>query len=512
MGIYLDLLRLRDISAHNSLGIIRKGKKYIKPGQKAPKGVQLHKGPKGGTYYIIEDKHTKFAGKHHELVRSKGVTKDQWDEIRQKLMSEGAESVEFLPQPEYGGIKGKKLYNIYVRRGDTDEKIESKIKVDKDKFAQRKKKAMKKDLEKFLATNPDGLEDSIKARTKEPEWELSEDIFTNRKKAWDDEQFYQNKGYKTKIIEGKNENGKRTYQVHYQKPAPATNVKDYLVQIGGKYWRSNDGSKERVYIPHETFHTMIGLELQFFGTGNISSAKLKGKPISNNKARNIHFGINPYYDLNENKFSGVNPDWVDELNTHLEPYEKYTPSKANAHKEAKKPISMGWVKELAEGESPMGKDANRLEFQNYATNIHDSLMLHTYKKESEIPAQYHIKPGYDTGKIQVYNSFSIKDKLKSKGFKWDPYTKLWEKSVKVSDIQNESKFLSESGVTSFRFDNAPDVRNFIINELKPEGGSWGKFYDKHQEQAMDKLNEQVESIKKKFGLFQKNSERRTRTP
>jgi hypothetical protein len=132
------LLRLRDISAHNSLGIIRKGKKYIKPGQKAPKGVQLHKGPKGGTYYIIEDKHTKFAGKHHELVRSKGVTKDQWDEIRQKLMSEGAESVEFLPQPEYGGIKGKRLYNIYVRRGDTDEKVNAKLKANKDRYAARK--------------------------------------------------------------------------------------------------------------------------------------------------------------------------------------------------------------------------------------------------------------------------------------------------------------------------------------------------------------------------------------
>lgn len=142
---YLTLLRLREIASLKS-NIIQKGKKYIRPGQKAPKGVQLHKGPQGGTYYLVEDKHMKIGGKHHELIRSKGVPKDQWDDIRQKHLEEGAESVEFIPQPDYGGKVGKKLYNIYVRRGDTDEKVEGKIKADKEKFAQRKMNAKKKEL------------------------------------------------------------------------------------------------------------------------------------------------------------------------------------------------------------------------------------------------------------------------------------------------------------------------------------------------------------------------------
>jgi len=93
---------------------------------------------------MIEDKHMKIGGKHHELVRSRGVTKDQWNEVKQKHLDEGAESVEFIPQPEYGGVKGKKLYNIYVRRGDTDEKIGNKVKVDKEKYGKRKVKDMNK--------------------------------------------------------------------------------------------------------------------------------------------------------------------------------------------------------------------------------------------------------------------------------------------------------------------------------------------------------------------------------
>lgn len=143
MNYYLTLLRLRDIASRNSTSIIRKGKKYLKAGQKPPKGAVTHRGPKGGTYYIIEDKHLKIGGKHHELVRSRGVTKDQWDEIKQKHLNEGAESVEFIPQPEYGGVSGKKLYNIYVRGKNTDEKIEGKIKADKEKYGKRVKNLLK---------------------------------------------------------------------------------------------------------------------------------------------------------------------------------------------------------------------------------------------------------------------------------------------------------------------------------------------------------------------------------
>ena len=39
--------------------IIEKGKKYIQPGQRPPKGVTIHEGPNGGKFYYIEDKHVR---------------------------------------------------------------------------------------------------------------------------------------------------------------------------------------------------------------------------------------------------------------------------------------------------------------------------------------------------------------------------------------------------------------------------------------------------------------------
>lgn len=55
---YLILLKLRDISRKRpKFEIICKGKKYLKPGQKPPVEVKLHKGPRGGTYYLTEELH-----------------------------------------------------------------------------------------------------------------------------------------------------------------------------------------------------------------------------------------------------------------------------------------------------------------------------------------------------------------------------------------------------------------------------------------------------------------------
>jgi len=53
MSHYLMLLKLRDISARSS--VISKAKKYLKPGQKPPAGVQIHTGPRKGMYYNTED-------------------------------------------------------------------------------------------------------------------------------------------------------------------------------------------------------------------------------------------------------------------------------------------------------------------------------------------------------------------------------------------------------------------------------------------------------------------------
>lgn len=116
--------------------IIEKGKKYIQPGQRPPKGVTIHEGPNGGKFYYIEDKHVRQNGMEHELVRSRGVTKDQFKEIEEKYRAEGAESVHFVHKP---GLErdahGNYLYNIYVNYGNkTQKKISDKKAADKARY------------------------------------------------------------------------------------------------------------------------------------------------------------------------------------------------------------------------------------------------------------------------------------------------------------------------------------------------------------------------------------------
>jgi hypothetical protein len=119
--------------------IIEKAKKYIRSGETPPKGVNLHTGKRGGRYYIIEDKHLKIQDKHHELVRSVGYTRDQFDDIKQKYLSQGAKSVEFIPKPEYGKKEDQKpRYNLYVNWGDkTQKKIEDKKLTDKARYGKK---------------------------------------------------------------------------------------------------------------------------------------------------------------------------------------------------------------------------------------------------------------------------------------------------------------------------------------------------------------------------------------
>lgn len=115
--------------------IIEKGKKYVQPGQRPPQGVTIHEGPNGGHYYYVEDKHLRHQGKEHELIRSKGVTKDRFTEIEEQYKIKGAESVHFVHKP---GLErdahGKYLYNIYVNWGDrTQKKISDKKAASKDR-------------------------------------------------------------------------------------------------------------------------------------------------------------------------------------------------------------------------------------------------------------------------------------------------------------------------------------------------------------------------------------------
>ena len=129
---------MKDIIARllSFLPIIRKGKKYLKPGQKPPKGVVTHRGPHDGTYYFVEDRHVKQGGKEHELVRSRGVTKDQFKTIEEKYKSLGAESVHFVHVPGLEkNQKGENLYNIYVNWGEkTQKKISDKKAADKARY------------------------------------------------------------------------------------------------------------------------------------------------------------------------------------------------------------------------------------------------------------------------------------------------------------------------------------------------------------------------------------------
>jgi len=161
----MDILdKLRAIINH-PVSIIRKGKKYVTDKHPAPKGVQLHKGPHGGTYYFVEDKHVKQGGKHHELVRSRGITQDQFKQIEEKYKQQGAESVHFIHVPGLEKDKnGNYLYNIYVNWGEkTQKKIEGQKAANKIKYAQRKQKVPKlkgpdiKDFEEAEFTEHEGV-------------------------------------------------------------------------------------------------------------------------------------------------------------------------------------------------------------------------------------------------------------------------------------------------------------------------------------------------------------------
>ena len=143
---YLSLVRLQHITSLKPFDLIIKGKKYIKHGQTAPKGVVTHRGPHGGVFYFVEDKHLKNQGKEHELIRSRGVTKDQFKTIEEKYKSQGAESVHFVHVPGLEkNQKGENLYNIYVNWGETTQKkISDKKMADKARYGHPSRQAPEK--------------------------------------------------------------------------------------------------------------------------------------------------------------------------------------------------------------------------------------------------------------------------------------------------------------------------------------------------------------------------------
>jgi hypothetical protein len=78
-----------------------------------------------------------------------------------------------------------------------------------------------------------------------------------------------------------------------------------LEKIGGSAWATPDRSKRRVYFNADVMAKSIGLEAEFYKTGNVSSAKLKGDDISNSRATKMLSridGTKLWFDADDGKF------------------------------------------------------------------------------------------------------------------------------------------------------------------------------------------------------------------
>lgn len=81
------------------------------------------------------------------------------------------------------------------------------------------------------------------------------------------------------------------------------NMKQKLESLGMTVWGEEHG-KARMYANDDSqFAAIFGLEIHRYGTGNISSASLRGEKISNGKAKKI-LSNRVYFDLQLNKFIG----------------------------------------------------------------------------------------------------------------------------------------------------------------------------------------------------------------
>lgn len=89
---------------------------------------------------------------------------------------------------------------------------------------------------------------------------------------------------------------------------------EQLTKAGGKEWQKD--TMHRVYF--NDLQTRIGLKLDHYNTGNISSAKLDGQEISNSAARKLcdalAFG-KVWYDLTDGRFytKGLRDDHAEKI-------------------------------------------------------------------------------------------------------------------------------------------------------------------------------------------------------
>ncbi len=75
-----------------------------------------------------------------------------------------------------------------------------------------------------------------------------------------------------------------------------------LRALGGRLWEK--GSYKRIYFSPRLVYENMGLNVQYYNTGNVSGATLAGERISNSEARRIIQALDDckiYYDLMDGK-------------------------------------------------------------------------------------------------------------------------------------------------------------------------------------------------------------------
>ena len=77
-----------------------------------------------------------------------------------------------------------------------------------------------------------------------------------------------------------------------------------LISIGGVEWKKSD-TLHRIYFDKNRIAEILGLDCQYYNTGNISSAALCGESISNSRAKSIWSKMPDkfWYDVPTGKFN-----------------------------------------------------------------------------------------------------------------------------------------------------------------------------------------------------------------
>ncbi|MFD0405636.1 hypothetical protein [Kitasatospora sp. NPDC127116] len=84
-------------------------------------------------------------------------------------------------------------------------------------------------------------------------------------------------------------------------PKPTTLTADVIVALGGRRWQKN--GMDRIYI--NDWSAFAGLDVAYYGTGNISSASWHGERISNSQARLILGSLTKvWFDVADGKLHG----------------------------------------------------------------------------------------------------------------------------------------------------------------------------------------------------------------